>query len=474
VGRAETLPLRLSRGLLLAFYALELSLAVAALGLCKRGDRDLGAFLGTRAGAITAVAALVLLGSLAAVARAGLDSRRSRRGFFAFTLLVNVVPVTAALGIAEAAVSALSMPGADAPSFFGTLLLPRDWQHFAARQRLLLERAAAQGAYLAYHPELGWRVGENRESRDGLYFSSAEGLRSPRTPYAFARTKPLRRVAVFGDSHTFGLEVGYEDSWPRKLERELGEGFQVLNFGVDGYGVDQAYLRHALEARPWNADVAILSVAAHDWLRSVCVYAFLLFRGSEMPFAKPRAVIEDARLRILNVPVPPPERLFAAAAISELPLLDHDAAYDPAEWQRRFFHASHLLRLATSRFRRWPAANPRTSETASAELNSRLVAEFLRDAAGYGAAPIAAYLPDKTHLEDVSPSTLTAPQRDLRARGVPFVDMTACVAAVPPRQRFVIRHYAPAATSALARCFRDVIRAERPELWRTPVSGSGT
>jgi len=47
-----------------------------------------------------------------------------------------------------------------------------------------------------------------------------------------------------GDSFTFGQEVTYEESWGYLLEKALGSEFQVLNFGVAMYGVDQAYLRY--------------------------------------------------------------------------------------------------------------------------------------------------------------------------------------------------------------------------------------
>jgi len=84
----------------------------------------------------------------------------------------------------------------------------------------------------------------NRQGGGELYFSSTEGLRSPRTNISFAARRPRHRVALVGDSFTFGMEVPYEDTWGAQLERALAGDVQVLNFGVDGYGVDQAYLRY--------------------------------------------------------------------------------------------------------------------------------------------------------------------------------------------------------------------------------------
>jgi hypothetical protein len=82
-----------------------------------------------------------------------------------------------------------------------------------------------------------------------------------------------------GDSFTFGLEVRYEDTWPRQLERLLGPEFQVLNFGVDGYGVDQAYLRYRRDGLAWRPEIVVLGVIDDDFRRTMCVYAFLCFPG---------------------------------------------------------------------------------------------------------------------------------------------------------------------------------------------------
>jgi lysophospholipase L1-like esterase len=70
----------------------------------------------------------------------------------------------------------------------------------------------------------------------------------------FAAVPAKRRIAVVGDSFTFGLEVRYEDTWPYQLERALGPEFRVLNLGVDGYGVDQAFLRYRRDVLAWRPE----------------------------------------------------------------------------------------------------------------------------------------------------------------------------------------------------------------------------
>ncbi len=87
-----------------------------------------------------------------------------------------------------------------------------------------------------------------------------------------------------------------------RLERTLGPDVQVLNFGVEAYGVDQAYLRYLRDVRPWRPQVVILGLIDHDLLRSMAVYFFLSFPGWDYPFAKPRFAAERGDLRLAERP----------------------------------------------------------------------------------------------------------------------------------------------------------------------------
>ena len=157
------------------------------------------------------------------------------------TVALNVVPVLLVLVGGELAVRMLSRPTTRGPVFMGTNLLPWQWSDVVAQNEAILREAAANGSFLMPDERLGWVINPGRRTADGLYFSSVEGLRSPRPGVAFAHRRARHRVALVGDSFTFGLEVSYEQSWGARLEQALGGDVQVLNFGVDGYGVDQAY-----------------------------------------------------------------------------------------------------------------------------------------------------------------------------------------------------------------------------------------
>ena len=48
-------------------------------------------------------------------------------------------------------------------------------------------------------------------------------------------------VSLYGDSYTYATDVSHEDAWSNILSKMVGG--RVANFGVGGYGTDQAYLR---------------------------------------------------------------------------------------------------------------------------------------------------------------------------------------------------------------------------------------
>ena len=62
------------------------------------------------------------------------------------------------------------------------------------------------------------------------------------------------------------------------LERQLGPAVPVLNFGVDGCGLDQTYLRCRRNVRGWKPRVVLISLMGHELLRTMAVYPFVSFR----------------------------------------------------------------------------------------------------------------------------------------------------------------------------------------------------
>ena len=89
-------------------------------------------------------------------------------------------------------------------------------------------------AAVRYDPKLGWSPRPLHRSANGLPTTDSAGIRGA-VEYARAPRPDALRIAVFGDSYAYGAEVRDEDSWPRVLERDLGERgipTEVLNLAT--------------------------------------------------------------------------------------------------------------------------------------------------------------------------------------------------------------------------------------------------
>ena len=94
-------------------------------------------------------------------------------------------------------------------------------------------------------------------------FINSEGLRD----YEIPKEKPpnTKRIALVGDSFIEGIQVELEKTVAKQLESNLGkESFQVINFGVGGYGMDQKFLYIKEKVVVFNPDTIILFLSSND------------------------------------------------------------------------------------------------------------------------------------------------------------------------------------------------------------------
>ncbi len=115
-------------------------------------------------------------------------------------------------------------------------------------------------AYLATRdPVLGWP----RPEAIGTGEYDARGSRIiPSFPYTSADVC----VSTYGDSFTWGDDVGPEHAYANTLAEMLG--CRVDNFGVGGYGTDQALLRY-MHNRDDHAEVVVLGHFSENIVRNV-------------------------------------------------------------------------------------------------------------------------------------------------------------------------------------------------------------
>lgn len=401
--------------------------------------------------------ALFALLALSIAFRAAQDHRRQR---FWAPVILNLIVVGVLLGFIEAALRVISQPHALGQRIGSTVLLPYDWRSFAAANLELLQKSRSKAAYFVEDPVLGWSIAPSRTSADGLYSSSVEGLRSAFAGERLAATPAPPRVAITGDSFIFSEEVPYEDSLARFLEEKLPEPTQILNFGVPGYGVDQAVLRVEQGLAKWRPQVAVLGFIQDDFNRNLNVYAFLKVDWAT-PMSKPRFVARGGALELLNFPNLPPDEIFARESIFDLPLLDHDVEFDAYQWRRRPLHASYLFRYLTAAFPAWPQRTAQTAEEAVVALGPLIVERFVSSMRNAGTIPLVLYLPSRGDFQGSDRKVRDQILEAAARRGVAeIVDLTECLLERVPESELFLKngvHYSRRGNQAAAECLTILI-----------------
>jgi hypothetical protein len=159
-------------------------------------------------------------------------SRRSTVGYWATVVTVNILILAALLLAAEGAYRVLSPAG----------------QMY--RRSSPGERGTRVVGWARPDDQFGWVVSGTslhtfrRAHRKWSATVNNEGFRSPYDYRDRRLTAGVRRVMMLGDSFVFGPYLNDSDTLPSLLRERLGPGYEVDNFGIPGWGIDQMYLSY--------------------------------------------------------------------------------------------------------------------------------------------------------------------------------------------------------------------------------------
>lgn len=352
-------------------------------------------------------------------------------------LLFSAVLLLLVLTVVEVGAFVLARVGT-AQLGFDFRRTPDIYAEQSERIRRLLDEDGAQREVL--DPVLGWRYRAGYEN-DGDRIN-AQGLRSDRE-YPSSPEPGVMRIAAFGDSFVYGNEVGNSDSWAAVLEQAVPQ-WEVLNFGVGGYGTDQAYLRYLHEGRAVAPDLVLIGFVPVNVRRNVNVYRRFL-SGREWALTKPRFVLDDAG-ELAHVPNPLRHEAHYQRLLEEPGLVrrlgPHDHWYRPAIYENPLYDVSAAVRVGSVL---WNAVRERylsgdrllvggqlNAASSAFALQARLLEEFASSASAAGSVPIVVLFPDRDSIERVGRGETVsfAPlMRRLQAIGVDFVDLTSEFAA---------------------------------------------
>lgn len=445
---------------LVSLYAAELAVLLMALALNKKGERSVTTWIATAPGVAFAIGLLVLLAASVWIGREYVRSSRAAARRLGLVVAMNLITVALIMIPLDIALRVLARATPDAPSIGDTLLLPRSWERARTHNLAIVQKASGDLSYLVYDERLGWTVGRNRHGGDGMYLSSAEGLRARRQGAVLGGPKDKPRVALVGDSYTFAERVTFEDSWGSVLETSSGLNAQILNFGVGGYGVDQAYLRFKKDVLAWNPDVVIFAFPMHDLYRTTTVYPFINWPDWGIPFSKPRLHRRHGALQALNVPTIPPQAMFGMRSISDLPFLEFDTGYLKHHWEWSVTDVSYITRWLFSYFPRRASQPPAASADEVVGLNGAILRAFIQSANESGITPLVVFFPSRPELPRLIRGETTEWHRLRQRLGVPLLDTTPCLIEIGYNDAFVPAdpHYSPRGNAAVARCIGRVLR----------------
>lgn len=354
-------------------------------------------------------------------------------------------------------------------------LAPTDARHAEIMEELMREGRASL-RYLRFDPATGWTTTPGFRPRPDepweLYSTNSAGCRG--TVEADASRSPgTLRVACFGDSYTHGDDVADADTYPARLAALLGATCEVLNFGVPGFGPDQALLRYRAQGRAMKPDLVLFAVTDENASRLLTVfrpfYAFFHFLKDDLVFPKPRFRLAAGELELIPSPV---------ARFEELPrVLDpafrdtlgaHDEFYrmNPLVRPPLLAHLStfvHVALAAWIKVARRGQRIDRILESDGIPIFRALLSAFAREAEADGARFGVLLLTEQTELAHVRDRRYRSLVRNalldhLEAKGIPFLELDGAFKAALRGRRaeeLIPGHYSPEGNGLVARAVAD-------------------
>lgn len=301
-----------------------------------------------------------------------------------------------------------------------------------SRQREIIDRLVGEKTrYQVFSADLGWTIKPGGE-QPPLYRASAQGIRADRE-YAPVPHDDTLRVAAFGDSFTHGDGVANGDTWESRLESLL-PGTEVLNFGVGGFGLDQAFLRYRHDGAKYQPAVVLIGMMSENIRRHVNAYRPFYTPQTGQPLSKPRFLLRGDTLELVPNPIRTREEL-SQLLDDPGPLLRRLGATDWYYGQRYRaspFDVSPLVRLAKIALRivrreREPVADGEYQvESEAYRVTVALIDRFAAEVRESGARPLVLLFPDREDIRRLGQDRPPAYQpllADLDAKNQRYLDL---------------------------------------------------
>lgn len=338
---------------------------------------------------------------------------KPRRRRWLLRTLAVLTGLLVAFGIAETTVRMLGETDEDGNFFFsekpvGAARPPVEWV-----RRKIEQYQKSEKSRMIYDRQTGWSPRPNNTTHQGMYRYDARGIRTAAEDHDVTPTPGVARVALFGDSFTHADDVPFEQTWGAHLEARLndaaaddGTAFEVVNFGVSAYGMDQAFLRWRFLGAKYRPKIVLFGFQAENVNRNVNLLRGFYVLHTGIPFSKPRFVFDSAgALEAINLPTLPLDDVPRVMAnMDDWQYARHEWFYNPDDYQRRFWHRSRFVsllmgRLTDSDERGISRPGPTfSSDSEPARITRQILRDFRSEVEQQGGEFYVVHLPKKSDL----------------------------------------------------------------------------
>jgi len=281
----------------------------------------------------------------------------------------------------------------------------------------------------------------------------------------------MRRALVFGDSYAQGSRVAQEDCWPEVLEREL-DAVDVVNLGVDGYGMAQSFLRYRELRDAVDHDLVLLVfVPIKNLWRDINTIRSLA-KDWDYYDVMPRFVVDEGRLVLAPRPYRTAAEVFeknryAASPELKAHLRHYDRFYFEAEFRKPRLAGRSVLYKAALRayllYRKRRLYRQLDPDSEAAEVTRRIFWSMNREVAERGGRFVLIFLPSHQDLESLRTSRRYAANWDRLVRAacrddLACIDLSHGFLDAPPDRLdpgYDGSHYGPRANRLIAELIRQ-------------------
>ncbi len=387
---------------------------------------------------------------------------RTKVKIFVFWLLL-LAPVIALFETASYVIIKRTVPSRILLRVHGENSISRIKQSRQSVERPRIVQASAPGIQTdgstLFHPALGWDYppGLVYEDFAGITFSHGPGgERRCLTDY------DTTLISTYGDSFTYCAEVGDSDTWQTTLGKKLHTN--VLNYGVSGYGTDQAFLKYELNQGP-PTKIVILGVLPENVNRVVNIYRpFYTYTDTTMG-TKPMFLKQGGTIRLVPNPiasVPELAKLDQEQFLEELGKVDYWYQFDKKLPKFSFPYTFSCycwkdilysqLMAGMSDYAKRSARHPWNlyDEDGPLSIMCYVADRFVATARSRGSEPLILIMPHKDNITEVTDKGFVREARFieyLSRKGYPFLDGVKAIADMKPTKQDLDAWYGSHATA---------------------------